>query len=184
MTITEGIGLLLAIVGLAFAFETPRHWFLRAIWLHEKKRVLENPASLQEPTQHSASHAVVPSKSGASNISVKDIVEAVRGNPLMQRDEASRNYTGIPVDWIGYLRSAEVDFRDKSRVRVNLIIDKHAIADYSIWFSIDSMRVPELKVLRRNSKLRVTGTVIGVAPSGLSVDLEPTDVEVLDPIIS
>ncbi|WP_421882402.1 hypothetical protein [Methylibium sp.] len=184
MTLTEAVGLALAILGLAFAFEAPRHWFLRMMRLHRKRHAPEAPATLRAPIQNLADHTVGARRQGTVALSVKEIVEAVRDSPLLQREEVSRNYVGISVNWTGYLRSAEADFRDKSRVRVNLMVDKEEIIDYSFWFSIELARVPELKVLRRNSKLRVAGTIAGVAPAGLSVDLEPVEVEVLEPVIS
>ena len=116
----------------------------------------------------------------AASLTVGEIIAAVNTAPPLQKNDVARNYVGIVIDWTGYLRSAEEEFQDPKRIRVNLVVDKADVVGDSIWFTIGRDELPELKVLHQNSKLSVSGRIVSVSGPGLNVVVEPTLVRVLE----
>lgn len=178
MTVTEALGIALAVVGLAFAFETPRHWFLRITRLvkpRPSKRDAADPATLgPKPAP-----AVAP-PFAASSITVMEIVDTINAAPPFQRKQLAQNYSGIRISWEGYLRRVDEDHVNVSRVRVNLAVDESEILGYSFWFSVSPDRLPEIKTMPRNSKLRVAGKILSASGPGLCVDVAAEEIEVVD----
>jgi hypothetical protein len=186
MTVPEIVGILLTVAGLAFAFEAPRHWFLRITRL---RRVHPTDLPLPEPVGAPRNNGrQAPAIQGtaidatpiAPSITVQEIVDAINAAPPLQQEELSQHYTGVAVQWVGYLRRAEADPSDKNRVRVNLIVDRSRIVSYSFWFSERLERVPEMKTLKMNSRLRVKGKIVSASGAGLSVNVEPDEIEILE----
>ena len=126
---------------------------------------------------------VLPSgetKKTTSNITVKEIVETIRSSPPFQKKEIAKQYVGINVEWVGYLKEADVDFRDKSKVRINLNVDREDVIGYSIWFSESITNFPEVRTLKKKAAIRVAGKIIDASSEGLCVELDPVKVEVIE----
>lgn len=112
-----------------------------------------------------------------SPITVKEIVQAINSAPPFQKNEVSQSYIGIKVDWIGYLKEAEAH---GDSARVNLSVDRNAIVGHSIWFNVKVSTIPEIRTLRRKSTVRVIGEISDASGAGLSVQLKPLTVEVVE----
>jgi hypothetical protein len=182
MTWTEILGLLLAIVGIVFAFERPRRWFVRVTRLpratgnasHDRG---DTRGGLANPPNNPVSSAV---SAQPSPITVEEIVETINRAPPFQREELSRKYSGIGVEWTGYLRDIHEDFRDKQSVRVNLYVDKSRPSAYSFWFTQKVATLPDIRTLTQHSEIRVKGKILSASGPGMCVDLEPNEIYVVD----
>ena len=185
MTVPELLGILLAIVGLAFAFETPRKWFLRKLRLHRVESTLDNDQAQQLTPRANASHhhakePEAPPTPATSYVSVQEIVDAINNAPPFQQETVAEHYVGIPVEWEGFLRNVKQDPRDISLVQVNLITDRSRIVGHSIWFSTHPDKLPEIKTLQRDSKLRVVGKIQSASGPGLCVTIDADSILVLE----
>ena len=115
-----------------------------------------------------------------SNLTVREILDQINLLPLFQKENASHEYSGIKVKWDGYLKEVMTDPRNEENVRINLNIHKDDIIGDNFWFSIKVEDFPEIKVLKNNSAIRVTGEIIDVTPAGLCVSLKPIEVTVIE----
>lgn len=159
-------------------------------WLHEKKAQDSDSqlANLPSPAARNSRHlsAVTteqrsPSRQpdGLSPITVKEIVESINSSPPFQKDITSKQYNGIKVMWVGYLKDASEDFQDKESVRVNLTINPDTSIGYSFWFTEKLSRFPQIRTLKQDSRICVTGEVISASGGGLCVVLRPISIEVM-----
>lgn len=114
-----------------------------------------------------------------SNLTVEEIVTAINSAPPYQKDDISNKYTGIRVEWIGYLKDVRVDPRDKKKVMVNFNINRQKIIGYSFWLSENLDNFPEIRILRRESPIRVIGDIESASGSGLSVTLKPISIDII-----
>jgi hypothetical protein len=172
MTNVELFGLLLALIGLAFAFETPRNMFLRFFRL--KSRRPESPATFDGAVE---TRDVPPAPLPV--LDAREIVRTINGAPPFQQAELSHQYNGIDVDWCGYLKDARPDWEDKDSVRVNLALTPKIYSGETIWFTRKISAMPEIRTLKQGSKIRVKGKIIGASGPGIYVTVEATEVEVL-----
>ena len=142
------------------------------------------------PPQHSAH--VVPANGKApslnkvdeknkaiSNLTVEEIVTAINSAPPYQKDEISKKYIGIRVDWVGYLKDVMEGPRDKQNVMVNFNVNSQAIIGYSFWLSENPESFPEIRVLKRKSPIRVVGDIESASGGGLCVTLKPISIGVI-----
>lgn len=185
MTTPELLGIFLAVVGLAFAFETPRNRFIRLLRLHNDKSSLaesEHPAVISpDQTKPAMTKDIAAANTAiASSITVQEIVDTINDSPPFQREAVAAQYSGIAVQWEGFLRDVRQDPRDKDLVLINLIGDQSKVVGYSIWFSERPERIPEIKTLLRDSRLRVAGTIQSASGPGLCVTIKPESVAVLE----
>jgi hypothetical protein len=141
-------------------------------------RPTESPSS--QPTTVNAPIATAAKAAPLTNITVKEIVDTVRSAPPLQQQDAAKNYIGLDVEWTGYLKSAEPEYKSTQSIRVNLNINKDEVIGYSIWFKIDINTIPELRVLHKESKIKVRGRINSVSVPGISVDLIPEEVIILE----
>jgi hypothetical protein len=162
----EIAGIILAVVGIAFAFEVPRHWFLRVSGLSRLR------ADSDATGVHVTDETLSP-------ITVKEIVDTINREPPFQREELGRKYSGITVEWIGYLREIHEEFHDKRRIRVNLYVDPKRPSAYSFWFTREVAKFPEVRTLTTDSEVRVKGKILRASGTGMCVHLEPREIEVL-----
>jgi len=116
-------------------------------------------------------------KKNISNITVNEIIESINTSAPFMKEEMSTKYNGIRVKWIGYLKSAQNDGLDS--VRVNLNIEKNKIIGNSIWFTEKLENIPEIKTLPKESKISVLGDIKSASGPGISVTLEPIEIEIL-----
>lgn len=195
MTAVELIGIALALLGLVFAFETPRRWFVRTFRLQRATRLAEGSVGLTkagsaEPLVDNVAAPPGPSPEAStvepltrpslSSITVKEIVDAIHDAPPFQRKAVEAQYTGIWVEWEGFLKEVIPDPRDEALAMVNLILDKTRVAFYSIWFNVHPDRFPEIKTLQKGARVRVRGTITSTSGGGMCVTLRPEAVEVLE----
>lgn len=115
-----------------------------------------------------------------TNISVKEIVETVRAAPPLQQQDTAKNYVGLDVEWTGYLKTAGPAYGNPKEVQVNLNAHKNQVVDYSIWFNIELDKIPEFRLLHEESKIKVRGRITSVSVPGLSVNLNPKEVVILE----
>ena len=114
-----------------------------------------------------------------SNLTVEEIVTAINSAPPYQKDDISKKYIGIRVDWIGYLKDVMEDPRDKEKVMVNFNVSSQAIIGYSFWLSEKPENFPEIRVLKRESPIRVVGDIESASGGGLCVTLKPISIAVV-----
>jgi hypothetical protein len=129
---------------------------------------------------NTAPTAAAESDRPLTNITVKEIIEAVRNTPPLQQQDAAKNYIGLNVEWTGYLKTAEPAYGNPQKIRVNLNANEGEVIGYSIWFSIDLDTIPEFRLLHKESKIKVRGTITSVSVPGLSVDLNQNQVLILE----
>jgi hypothetical protein len=141
-------------------------------------RPTESP-SLQ-PTTENSPPALAAKPAQLTNITVKEIIDTARNAPPLQQQDAAKNYVGLDVEWIGYLKSAEPLYRNTRSIRVNLNTNKDQVIDYSIWFNIDINTIPELRLLHKDSVIKIRGRINSVSVPGISVDLTPEEVVILE----
>jgi len=115
-----------------------------------------------------------------SQITVKEIIEAINSAPPFQKNRIAEQYNGIKVKWTGYLKEAKEDFRDKESVLVNLNVNRDTIIGHSFWFTEKLAKLPEIRTLKRESEICVVGEILSSSGDGLCVDLKPITVEVLE----
>lgn len=169
-----------------------------AWWLHEKKShaSLSGGSKIAVPdSKNSPPNIINNIKSDAelsrhqlienpainlSKITVKEIVESINVAPPFQKEQISKQYNGIKVNWIGYLRDVMEDPRDKECARVNLTINQDTFIGDSFWFSEKIVNFPEIRTLKRGSAVRVVGVILSASGDGLCVDLKPMAIEVLE----
>jgi hypothetical protein len=151
-------------------------------FLYPNSNVNSPPAAVKLEAPAGGKGAATPTlpPRPTTDISVEEIVESVRSRPPLQQGDVAKQYIGIEVDWVGYLIKAEPEYGSRSNARVNLNVNKDEAIDYSIWFSVDLEVMPEFKILTKKSKVRVKGRITSVSVGGLSVDLAPNEVLVLD----
>jgi hypothetical protein len=147
------------------------------VMLHPKPNVSEGAA---EPSQQLPTSKAKSSSRHVVNISVREIVDAVRVAPPLQQTSAANPYVGVQVEWVGYLKSAEQTVDSTNRAQVNLNVSRDKVIDYSIWFSADLSALPELRLLHQDSKLRVKGQIVSVNVPGISVSLDASEVVILE----
>lgn len=114
-----------------------------------------------------------------SKLTVKEIITEINLAPPYQKEELSTKYAGIRVDWVGYLKEAFQDPRDKTKVRINLNVETNSIIGYSFWFSESPDIFPEIRILKREAAIRVIGDIESASGPGLSVTLHPISIEVV-----
>lgn len=156
----------------------------------ELRRKSAKNTAIDLPPQHSA-HVVlangkapslnkVDEKNKAiSNLTVEEIVAAINSAPPYQKDEISKKYIGIRVDWVGYLKDVMEDPRDKQKVMVNFNVNSQAIIGHSFWLSENPESFPEIRVLKRESPIRVVGDIESANGDGLCVTLKPISIGVI-----
>lgn len=156
----------------------------------ELRRKSANNTAIDSPPQYNAH--VVPANSkdpslnkvdeknkAISNLTVEEIVTAINSAPPYQKDEISKKYIGIRVDWVGYLKDVMEDPRDKQKVKVNFNVSSQAIIGYSFWLSENPENFPEIRVLKRESPIRVVGDIESASGDGLCVTLKPISIGVI-----
>jgi len=114
-----------------------------------------------------------------SNLTVEEIITAINSAPPYQKDEISKKYIGIRVDWIGYFQDVMEDPRDKEKVMAKFNVSSQAIIDYSFWLSEKPENFPEIRVLKRESPIRVVGDIASASSAGLCVTLNPISIGVV-----
>jgi hypothetical protein len=114
-----------------------------------------------------------------SSITVKEIIESINSAPPFQKEQISKQYNGITVKWIGYLKEAMEDPRDKESVYASLTINKETYIGESFWLSEKLANFPEIRILKRGSAVSVTGEILSASGPGLCVTLKPIAIEVL-----
>lgn len=114
-----------------------------------------------------------------SNLTVEEIITAINSVPPYQKDEISKKYIGIRVDWIGYLKDVMEDPRNKEKVMVNFNVSSQAIIGYSFWLSEKPENFPVIRVLKRESPIRVVGDIESASGNGLCVTLKPISIGVV-----
>lgn len=114
-----------------------------------------------------------------SPLTVKEIVESINSSPPFQKDKLSKQYNGITVRWVGYLKEASEDFRDSESVRVNLTIEPDAAIGNSFWFTEKVSKFPQIRTLKKGSRIAVTGEITSASGGGLCVVLRPLAIEVI-----
>lgn len=114
-----------------------------------------------------------------SAITVKEIIEAINSAPSYQKQQIADHYKGINVKLTGYLNTTLDDPHNRNNVRVNLNIDPDVIIGDSIWFSEKVTNFPEIRSLKKGSKVSVAGKILSASGDGLCVELEPNSIEVL-----
>lgn len=114
-----------------------------------------------------------------SNLTVEEIVTAINSVPPYQKDEMSKKYIGIRVDWVGYLKDVMEDPRDRQKVMVKFNVSSQAILGYTFWLSENPENFPEIRVLKRESPIRVVGDIESASGDGLCVTLKPISIGVV-----
>jgi len=112
-------------------------------------------------------------------ITVKEVIEAINAAPPYQKKEVSEKYIGLVFESVGYLKKIDTDRNDKNKVRVNILLEKGGIVGHSIWFSTKLGEHPELKVLTKDSAIKVEGKLLSASGEGLNVTLQPIKIEIL-----
>ncbi|MFD0930661.1 hypothetical protein ACFQ1T_12815 [Methylophilus glucosoxydans] len=115
-----------------------------------------------------------------SKITVKEIIESINSAPPFQKELIAKQYNGIVVRWIGHLKEAMEDPRDKESVRVSLTINQGTYIGDSFWFTEKMANFPEVRTLKRGSAVRVIGQILDASGPGLCVDLKPIAIEVME----
>lgn len=137
-------------------------------------------SSLLQPSTESAPPIAKSKSAPLANITVNEIINTVRSAPPLQQQDAAKNYVGLDVEWTGYLKSAEPAYRSAQAIRVNLNTNKNEAIDYSIWFNIDINTIPEFRLLHKESKIKVRGRINSVSIPGMSIDLTPVEVVIIE----
>ncbi|EIV8480247.1 hypothetical protein M2G96_12305 [Vibrio vulnificus] len=114
-----------------------------------------------------------------TSITVNEVIESINSAPPFQKKEVSEKYVGLVFESVGYLTKIDTDWNDKSKVRVNMLLEKGSIAGNSIWFSTKLDEHPELKVLTKDSAIKVKGKLLSASGEGLSITLQPIKIEIL-----
>ncbi|KAB7619453.1 hypothetical protein [Alkalilimnicola sp. S0819] len=134
-------------------------------WLHERKNhakyfgrkgapettAIELPHKTTNRGQlksRACEHQVATPTSNLSKIKVNEIVDSINSAPPFQKEQTAKNFSGIRVRWVGYLKEASEDPRDKDSVRVNLTINQDTLIGYSFWFTEKVANFPEVRTLK------------------------------------
>ncbi|TOQ70803.1 hypothetical protein [Vibrio parahaemolyticus] len=114
-----------------------------------------------------------------TTITVKEVIESINSAPPFQKEDVSKRYIGLVFEQVGYLTKINTDWNDKNKVRVNILLEKGGIIGHSIWFSTKLDEYPELKVLAKNSAIKIKGRLLSASGEGLCITLEPMKIEIL-----
>lgn len=114
-----------------------------------------------------------------SPITVEEIVKSINSAPPLQRQEIEQKYNGILVDWSGFLKTAERDWKDNRLVRVNMTVEPDDFLGNSIWFTVDPDVIPEMRILQKGSHIRIIGEIIRASGAGLCVTVRAVEVSIL-----
>ncbi|MEL4278647.1 hypothetical protein AAEH77_19120 [Shewanella xiamenensis] len=117
--------------------------------------------------------------SATTAMTVEEVIESINAAPPFQKKEISEKYIGLVFEEVGYLKKIDTDWNDKSKVRVNILLEKGRIVGHSIWFSTKLDEYPELKVLTKDSAIKVKGKLLSASAEGLSITLQPIKIEIL-----
>lgn len=121
-----------------------------------------------------------PVSQPTTKITVEEIIDAVLAAPPLQQNEVEKTFIGVEVEWIGFLDRAEFARSNPTQAKVILHINNNWLVPYRIFFSVDVEARPEWQSLKRNSKVRVRGRISAVRSQGLGVELDPSEVDVVD----
>ena len=114
-----------------------------------------------------------------TSVTVKEVIESINSAPPFQKKEVSEKYVGLVFESVGYLTKVDTDWNDRSKVRVNILLEKGSIVGNSVWFSTKLDEHPELKVLTKDSAIKVKGKLLSASGEGLSITLQPIKIEIL-----
>ena len=112
-----------------------------------------------------------------SEITVSEIINSINTSAPLMKEEMEKKYNGIRVKWTGYLKTARMNGQDK--VDVNMNVDKNSIIGNSIWFTEKIEKIPEIRTLAKESKICVLGDIISASGAGISVTLNPIDIDII-----
>ncbi|MBE4076687.1 hypothetical protein BTR40_06775 [Vibrio parahaemolyticus] len=141
--------------------------YIRRQKLTKTENATISSAEVEEPVRKSKS-----SCAEFSSLDVKTIIAQIHDSPPYQRQEIEKSYNGIKLCVSGHLNKVSEDYRDKNKVRVQL--SPYGLGDFhSVYFSILPSEFPEIKILNRNSLIKVSGTIVGTSGEGMYVDLLP-----------
>ncbi|MFC1818220.1 hypothetical protein ACFL0B_03910 [Thermodesulfobacteriota bacterium] len=111
-----------------------------------------------------------------TNITVKNIIDKLHNTPPFQRDTLSNNYKGLKVRWEGKLWNVEKEtYTDKSEKTVRVVF--HPIPKnlhYRVLLTVDIDRYPQLKIIKRGSKIAAEGEIINCSSEGMYVEIKPS----------
>ena len=187
MSASESIGLVLAVLGILFAFETPRRWLVKTLRIDRADRKLQTVAQADRTevptvTTEELNEIQYHAANMYSPITVAEIVSSINSAPPYQREELSTKYNGIAVRWQGYLREARTSFHDKDSVTINLNMAPEKAIGNSFWFTEKLASFQDIKTLLIGAKIEVIGRIISASGPGLSVTVEPTSIHVLSTV--
>lgn len=137
-------------------------------------------AASRAPLQTNGDQFSSPVSQPTTKITVEEIIYAVLAAPPLQQKDVEKIFIGVEVEWIGFLNGAKVVGSNPPQARVILHTDNNRIVPFRIFFSVDVEAKPEWKSLNRNSKVRVRGRISAVLSEGLGVELDPSEVDVVE----
>jgi hypothetical protein len=162
MSASESIGFVLAVLGILFAFETPRRWLIKTLRIDRADRKIQSVAQthqIEGPTV--AAEDLNDFQPRAANIyspiTVAEIISSINSAPPYQREELSTKYNGIAVRWQGYLREARTSFHDKDSVTINLNVAPEKAIGNSFWLTEKLASFQDIKTLPIGAKIEVIG---------------------------
>lgn len=108
-----------------------------------------------------------------SNITLKEIISDIHDAPPFQTRDKEKQYNGIYVEWSGKLWNVVTNHfanKDENVVKVE-INPYHDDILYRIIFDANINDYPELKVLKKNSEIKVKGNITSASGEGLYVKI-------------
>jgi len=91
-----------------------------------------------------------------------EIMDYLRKLPPFQREDATDNYKGIKVSWIARIESSE----KKSNGNVGLMTQYERSFSPAIYFEVELVKYPELKIINKDQEFKVEGEIDKVSPGG------------------
>ena len=100
------------------------------------------------------------------SISPKEVINQVSDGPLLQREGKAKSYIGLKVDWEGFLFT--IHMRDEIHANVRLSSSKMSLTPF-IDTEVKIDDYPQLKVLKEGHKIKVTGEIVKVGSSDITL---------------
>ncbi|HWW02431.1 MAG TPA: hypothetical protein VNZ64_22225 [Candidatus Acidoferrum sp.] len=138
-------------------------------WVSKKR-----PRPLTEPSSV-AMNAVRKMPNPSRSLTVQGILDEINSAAPYQKDSIAKNFQGISVRWEGTILDIDKSlFREPStdvvvRVRIGELL-------HLIVFTVSVEKYPQLKVLKRGSRIGVSGTIKGCSGVGMYVELDVAEI--------
>jgi hypothetical protein len=156
----EITGLILAIIGIVFAFETPRKAFLKIIMFKKQAEVRHEVAIISGNSNGSELstefHSNETDESKSLSVEPKDIIDKKKYLSEIEFDEYFKSFAGHTVTWEGEIGTVSLmKGRQEQEVRIQIVYEERLRG----FFDIKVVDFPNVKLFKSGDIAIVTGEI-------------------------